>query len=262
MRLTSITFIRFSSRAITAALLLGTTACMAEEAACENVKINIQKITKPTAIEAKEVLKDLEKLILGNESCAKNILGKLYYRGDFLGRDIDRAHEIFYDLTQRGYPPAAFNLVYLSIKEKKESPEFIVEFLNGLMINYLGDRQWGYISAGARDLAGDYLDELNASSILSQDKIKIMREEHQKLSIKTTTHLAEMVKARTSDLRGQSDAIMGILALGVAASAISQRNILARQQTFRPSFQSQPFAPRLYSVVPMGSPNLIYLIPH
>lgn len=245
-----------------ALLLSGAAACIANETACENVKINIQKQINPSAADALLVLKDLERLILNNEYCAKNILGKLYYGGIYLIRNIDRAHEIFYDLTQRGYPPAAFNLAYFTIQEKKESPELIINFLDGLMVNYLGDRQWGYISAGARDLAGDYLDELNASSDFSQNQINIMRKQHQKLSAETTSHLAEMVKARTSEIRGQSDAIVGILALGMAASTISQRNILTRQPAFRPSFQSQPFSPRLFTVVPLGSPNLIYLIPH
>ena len=166
---------------------------MAKDSDCENVKNKVQTLPNPSAVERKVVLGELEGLILQGEICAKNMLGRLYYEGVFLKKSVNLAHEIFYDLAQHGYAPAEFNLVYLALKEKREAPESIVSFLHGLMIKYLGDRQWGYISASSRELAGDYIDELR-SSAGSSVQLQTLQEQHRKLAAETTFHLAEMVK--------------------------------------------------------------------
>jgi hypothetical protein len=239
--------------------LLSGAVAKAAEAECEPLKDKLLASSKLSPRDRSISLVDLEQLILKGEDCAKNLLGRIYYEGGTLPKDVNKAHEIFYDLSLKGYPPATFNLAYLSIKESRESPENIVGLLQGLMIKFSGDRQWGHISASSRELAWDYLDEIKHSGNTDISKITELRIKHQRLSTDTTAQLANAVQSRTDDLRGQADAIVGLLSIGLAANAIGQRAAIASRPT---TFSSPAFTPRLYSVTPTGSSNILYLIPH
>jgi hypothetical protein len=231
--------------------------CFGGEAACDSLKARVSASSELPTLEKKRLLTDIEGLIFRDEKCAKNILGRLYYSGTLLPKDVSKAHQIFYELSQQSYPPAMYNLAYLSMKEGTESPENIVNFLHGLMVNFVGDREWGYISAGARDLAGDYLDELRATKNPLQN-LSELRNSHTKLATDTTMYLASVVQNRTNEFRSQSDTIASMLMVGMSAYAVGQKISLANRPI---QFQSSPFAPRFYTVVPTGSPNILYLIP-
>ena len=237
--------------------LLINIACFGGEVACDKLKQRVSAGTDLSFQEKNIMLSELESLILRNEKCAKNILGRLYYAGTLLPRDVPKAHQIFYDLSQQSYPPAMYNLAYLSIKENTESPENIISFLDGLMINFLGDREWGYISAGARDLAGDYLDELKASKISAQN-LNDLRGKHTKLATDSAMYLASVVQNRTNELRNQADSIVSVLRIGMSAYGAGQKIAPASRPI---QFLTAPFAPQFYTVVPSGESNVLYFIP-
>ncbi len=238
-------------------LLLFCNFCFGGEAACDSLKARVSAASDLPILEKKILLTDIEGLIFRDEKCAKNMLGRLYYSGMLFPKDVSKAHQIFYELSQRSYPPAMYNLAYLSMKENTESPENIVSFLHGLMLNFVGDREWGFISAGARDLAGDYLDELQAAKNSPQN-LSELRNRHTKLATDTTMYLASVIQNRTNEFRSQSDNIVGMLMIAMGAYAVGQKIPLANRPI---QFQSAPFAPRFYTVVPTGSPNILYLIP-
>jgi len=232
----------------------------AAESECLSLKNKIKIQAASSIVERAPILGEVAKLISNSENCAKNILGRLHYEGVYLIKNVEQAHAIFYDLSQQGYPPAIYNLAYLSIKEKRESPEEIVNLLHGLMVKFHNDSQWGYIAANARELAGDYIQDLRTSN-LSYERKTILQEQHQRLAAEITSHLADLVKARTSEVREQTDAIATVLMAGVAAHSIGNNLAPARSARQLP-VQQEPFAPKRYQVVPIGSPNLLYLIPH
>jgi len=252
------TLIRSSCLLLFAILLFNTSDVYAwGEESCASVKKRLTT-EHQTGTGKRDILRDVDNLIRQNEPCAKNILGRIYYDGIYLPQDKEKARAIFYDLAQQRYPPATFNLAYFAIKERQETPMAIIGLLHGLMLQYLGDREWGYISASSRDLVWGYLDELSAVKF-DPTELDILRDQHRILAANSTHQLAEAVKARTADLRTQSDAIMGLITLGLAANAISRSGGISRPF---PLPTTTGFSPRLYTVVPTGSPNVLYLIPH
>lgn len=248
----------YAYKALLLIMLLLSEICVAGESECLNLKNKIRNQNPPTAGERTLILGEVTRLVSKSEYCAKNILGRMHYEGVHLSKNVDQAHAIFYDLSQQGYPPAMYNLAYLAIKEERESPEEIVNLLHGLMIKYLNDSQWGYIAANARELAGDYI---QSTTNLVYERKKILQEQHLKLATEATSYLADLVKARTNEVREQSDAIADVLIIGVAAYSIGSR-VAAARSARQLQVQQSPFAPRLYTVVPTGAPNMLYLIPH
>jgi hypothetical protein len=230
------------------------TSSLASETECESLKNKFNSGIPP--IETKSFLTTLERLISFDNMCAKNLLGRIYYTGNPLNQDTEKGYAIFYDLARKGYPPALYNIAYIAIKEKRESPEAIIELLHGIMINYLGDRDWGYISANSRELAWDYLNEIKNDT--NPEIYKILYERHRQISSESTLKLANAVRARTQEVREQSDAIVGLLAIGAASYAVGQRLATINRPTY---IYSNQFLPRNFTVIQTGNPNILYFLP-
>lgn len=221
---------------------------------CERIKSDLEanKIEKKN-----EVLAKLDELIKQDNDCAKNLLGKIYFEGRLLDKDEDKAHAIFYDLANRNYPPAMYNLAYIAIKKNLESPEAISTFLQGIMISFQGNREWGQISANSRDLLWEYFDLLESRNY-DKEFISALREKHKVLVTESNSKFVDEINARTNEIRNNSDSfVLGIM-LATAVYALGPKlNSSANTSSWSP----RPFSPKLYNIVPTGTPNTIYMIP-
>lgn len=210
---------------------------------------------------------NLNSLIQQNENCAKNLLGRIYFEGVLIPQDKEKAQGIFYDLAEKEYPPGFYNLAYFFITENKGDPAVNMDLLHGLMIKYSGDADWGYLSANSRELGWDYLRKLEKTS-LNKDLLLELKEQHKNITEKNINELAEAVKNRTKEIKGQSDAIMAVLAIGTAAIAISRSGLLASQgagygSSRLPTTMYLPSGsnPRFYQFMPTANPGILYGVP-
>lgn len=242
-------------------------AARANESDCGNIKKNIssQAIKQD---EKKNIFNELNHLINNDSLCAKNILGRIYYEGNIVPKDVNKAHGIFFDLAEKSYPPAMYNLALLSIHERKAKPEENLKFLHGLMIKYAGDDVWGYISASSRELGFDYLDSLKGTEIIKDAELEELKRVHADMASKSANHLADIVKNRSIETRNRSDAIAEVLLIAGAAymvgNAVANSSMLSSGNSYRaaPSNPFNVFAPpRAYQLMPTGNPNILYGVP-
>lgn len=158
-------------------LVFTSTQPHAGESACKSIKNDVRNIKSLTDPQKRYLRDEISILIKADEMCAKNLLGRMYYEGGGIEKDADKAEAIFYDLAQRAYPPALYNLAYLKIKQGSTDAEEILAYLHGIMAKYIGDEQWRYLAANARDLGWEYLDALSSNPNFSGD-LKELREKH------------------------------------------------------------------------------------
>ena len=220
------------------------------------------------AAEKKTLFSDLNLLIQNDSLCAKNILGKIYYEGRLISKDVDKAHGIFFDLAEKSYPPAMYNLALLSIHERKATPEDNLKFLHGLMIKYSGDDAWGYISSNSRELGFDYLDSLKNTEFIKPSDLEVLNRLHADMASRSANHLADRVKNRTAETRKRSDAIAEVLLIAGAAymvgNAVANSSMMTGGNVYRaaPSNPVGVFAPpRAYLVMPTANPSILYGVP-
>lgn len=246
---------------------LALSAVRANESDCANIKktISSQSIKHD---EKKNIFDELNLLIKNDSSCAKNILGRIYYEGHLISKDVNKAHGIFFDLAEKSYPPAMYNLVLLSIHERKAKPEENLKFLHGLMIKFAGDDVWGYISANSRELGFDYLDSLQGSEIIKPTELEALKSVHADMASKSANHLADIVKNRSIETRNRSDAIAEVLLIAGAAymvgNAVANSSLLSSSNSYRaaPSNPFNVFAPpRAYQLMPTANPSILYGVP-
>ena len=238
-----------------------------KETDCDSLKkvLNAKEIV---GIDEKKVFfEKLNSLILNNENCAKNLLGRIYFEGGIVSQNKDKAQGIFYDLAEKEYPPGLYNLAYFFITQSKGDPAVNMDLLHGLMIKYSGDADWGYISANSRELGWDYLNKLEQSDI-GREKLFELKAQHKSISEKNINELAEAVKSRAREVRSQSDAIMAVVAVGAAAAAITRSGLLAPSgggysSSRLPTTMYLPSGsnPRFYQFMPTSNPGILYGVP-
>jgi len=241
---------------------LSTGQALANEKACTSLKEFFQK--KQTADEQlKTAFVELEGQIKADAKCAKNLLGRIYFEGVNAPRDHERAHAIFYDLADKGYPPAQFNLAFVLARKPNVEPEAILALLQGIVLNYTGTSEYGYLALKARDLGREYLQQ---ASQATREKLTapfetIVRE--------ATTSAAVKIRQATIERIQTENMIVGILTIGTYASMAASRAaaIGSAQAASRASAAAAAqtrfitIQPRFYSVYPAGG-NFLYMIPH
>lgn len=201
---------------------------------------------------------ELDKRVKENELCAKNLLGRLYFEGVNVDKDIDRAHAIFFELANNAYPPAQFNLAFVLSKKPEVEPETVLNLLQGIIVRYTGLYDYGYIALKARDFGREYLSEL------SKDKQSKLTPPFENLIRETTTNAAIQIRNNTRARNEKEDDIMGMLTMGVYGAAIGSKLGTALSNSRNagmPAAQFNTIQPRMYSVYPMGG-NYLYAIPH
>ena len=104
---------------------------------------------------------ELNRRVKNDHACAKNLLGKIYFEGKNINQDVERAHAIFFELAEKAYPPAQYNLAFVLSKNPTIEPEVVLSLLQALIIRYTGAYDYGHIALKARDLGRVYLSQLN-----------------------------------------------------------------------------------------------------
>jgi hypothetical protein len=232
----------------------------AAEKDCESIK---RRVSSASSGDRASVLKELEPLLRKEEPCAKNLLGRLHFEGKIIEKNHEKAHAIFFDLSQRGYPPAMYNLAYFFIQKKDTPPDEIITFLHGLIAQFSGHSEWGYIAANSRELGWDYLESIMVSG-RNDEKILALRERHKIVSERATNQLAESVKAKSHAVREQSGTIIAVISAGVMISSVvgaAGNSALPARSITSNSPSSFASSPRLYQLIPTGNSNVLYTLP-
>lgn len=130
---------------------------------------------------------DLEKLKAEVEVehalCTKNLLGIMLYRGIYFERDIEKAEQIFFDLSSKGYPEASLNFALLMSRRTDQNPSNVIVLLLGIYKTYASDKRNSHLASKARDIARAYLEKLpDISSQCNQLEQQACSEEFAKLS--------------------------------------------------------------------------------
>jgi TPR repeat protein len=231
-------------------------SAFANEADCQSIK-EYFVVKREDKNELKKMLLELDKRVKENEQCAQNLLGRIYFEGINLEKDFDRAHAIFFELSNKAYPPSQFNLAFVLSKKPEVDSEVVLNLLQGLIVRYTGLYDYGYIALKARDFGREYLSEL------SKDKQASLSPQFESLIRETTTNAAIQIRNNTMARNEKNDDIMGMLAMGVYGAAIGRKigTALSNSRNVRmPAAQFNTIQPRMYSIYPAGG-NYLYAVP-
>lgn len=213
---------KFFPLAITALVLfIGQTPSEASEPACDRLSSAYTERAALTLEQRESLVANLKKEVLLGGLCAKNLLGRVLYDGDIIARDLDRAHAIFYDLSEQSYPPAMYNLAYLSVSEFKDSPSQVLAFIHGLMIRFSSDPKWVRISANARELGYEYIDLLQKRGKVSDSEKDALFSLHQQIATRNVSELAQAILTRDRAVRDFNQGVTNVLSIAVAIYSIA-----------------------------------------
>ena len=172
---------------------------------------------------SKSDLKILEEKINANDLCVKNLFGVLLTTGNYFELDMQKAYSVFYDLSEKNYPPATLNLAIFISKDDNTDAYNVIYLLLGIYANNLSSKQWSSVAIDARDFGRNYLDKKFLLTTNDVDRktyaeLKNIFEE----SVKSTTTLAANDLLRQYELQRQNeDMIAGLLMLGLSASRLA-----------------------------------------
>jgi len=176
-----------------------------------------------------DVLTRLDNLIKQDDFCGKNLLGKLYFEGKHISRDIERAHAIFYDLAERNYPPAKFNLAFKLSLDASIEPTVVLALTQELFASHVGSEEYGRLANNARDLGRSFIAQL-ASKAEGPDALRIRalsEGDEDFIRIATQKHAAGVME-RSREVQARSDTIEAVLGLGLAVSSVASVAARAR----------------------------------
>ena len=94
---------------------------------------------------------ELNRRVKNDHACAKNLLGRIYFEGKNINRDVERAHAIFFELAE-SIPTSSIHLAFVLSKNPEIEPEVVLSLLRALIIRYTGSYDYGHIALKARDL--------------------------------------------------------------------------------------------------------------
>ena len=205
---------------------------------------------------------ELNRRVKNDHACAKNLLGRIYFEGKNINQDVERAHAIFFELAEKAYPPAQYNLAFVLSKNPEIEPEVVLSLLQALIIRYTGSYDYGHIALKARDLGRVYLSQLN------HDKQEIWSQTFENLVRASIIDAATKITNNTKARNRKEDNIMGMLSMGMLAIGVYGpfiSNTLESKLKFSlddnsPSKQYDSIKPRAYATSPKES-NYLYLIP-
>lgn len=242
--------------AAAAALLLLTTTNSVASSECESLKDLAAKPTL-TDVDKTQFLDNLRRLVAADDHCAKNLLGRLTYQGKILPKDIEKAYAIFFDLANKSYPPAMYNLAYFYIEQKTLPPEGILDLLKGIMARFAADPEWGIIAADARELGWEYL-----NTQLLQDRnsphLRALERSFGEMSNSTVLRAAQEAVETRNSYHAASNVIIGLMALGAAAS-IANNAMTAQATSYSSTYTIPAPSPRFFSLMNTPQPGVYYL---
>lgn len=92
--------------------------------------------------------------------CSKNLLGILFYKGLYFKKDTEKAEQIFFDLSNKGYPESSLNFALLMSKRTDQNPSNVIALLLGIYKSFASDEQNSHLASKARDVARAYVEKL------------------------------------------------------------------------------------------------------
>lgn len=246
-------------------------------ASCDSLRGEFMAASRPSSA----AFSSLSVLVKEDDLCAKNLVGRLYYEGRHFSKDLERAHSIFYELSERNYPPAQFNLAYKLSNDEEVDPRVVVSLLQGIVVSYVGTNDYGKLASNARELGRQYLEKIAANCGTSDACLKktgyttvdiqLLQNEFEN-AVKSATHSVALdTVQRSREQKASVDAFVGMLSLGMAAYSVGQNlalrasnaanaaNAAATAQSNALNIANQ-MRPRWYSVTPVGG-NMLYMIP-
>ncbi len=215
-------------------------------------------------IKVNESLTELQQMISAGDPCAKNTLGVLYAQGEIFSQDNDKSYAIFYDLSQKDYPPAQLNLAISLSKKSDVFDEVIPEYLLGLFAKYYGVMDWGTIATDSRNLGREYFTKsiLSTANKGREQEIEKLQKLYEDAIKKITLDTASAVLKQEQETRDSVNALVGIVSLGVMA--YSAGAALGRAASYSNNIASKIIPipnPRLYLLTPTGNSNILYMMP-
>jgi TPR repeat protein len=220
---------------------------------CEELKNKFNSLEK-NSTNIYQSLQEYERLAQSGDSCAKNIIGRIFYEGVFVSKDRERAKAIFLNLTNSGYPGAMFNLAYALSEDQNPDYTLISNLLLGIYSKYITDKEYSALAVKARDFGYQLF---AATSVADFNNQKFDFE--QGIAAATIEH-GRLINEQRIVQKEREDMFVSLLMLGMAAKsvgAMSSRNLRAPT----PNFSSIPMPPpTLYQVTPLGG-NMLYLLP-
>jgi len=204
-------------------------------------------------------LNSLEKEIKDDSMCAKNLLGKLYAQGRLFSQDMEKAYSIFYDLSQRGYNPAKFNMAKIIADDPKSDINNFAFFAAGLYAEFLS-------SPKDSDWAGDIISLVD--STFSKRAPDLEAREAQSIFYESVKKINAdfSLKTKTNEVRKKeiADGIVATIAIATlvysAASAISAAKAASSASYTYQGYSYLPTATNLYYVRPISG-NTLYMLP-
>jgi hypothetical protein len=192
----------------------------ASDGGCDDLRKRYSRVDSTSHEEKHRFISELQQLISEQSLCAKNLLGRLYYEGKIVSQDVDRAHGIFFDLAEKSYPPAMYNLAYLSVKEGRDSTAQLLVFIHGLIVRFSTDSEWVRIAAQSRELGYEALDlALRLQHVTPQEHESLLRL-HREVSEKSVADLAALIGRRDSEVRALNKGVGDILLLATTLYAV------------------------------------------
>jgi hypothetical protein len=235
---------------------IAATACVnsfANEKDCNDLR---SRYLSPSLTQS--ALQELQSLVQADNSCAKNTLGIMYAQGMSVKKDFLRAYSIFYDMSQKDYPPSQLNLAIVLAGQDDHNPETLLNYLAGLTIKYMRSREWGHIGTSARDFARKYLSDRLAGPAPDANLIKLQEEFEENLRFgMREIHVGFQAKIR--EQKEFEDTVVSIIAIGMMAHKLaSVRAAPSAPPVFSPA--APPPLPRFYHLTPLGG-NMVYAFP-
>ncbi|MBM3758566.1 MAG: sel1 repeat family protein [Acidobacteria bacterium] len=176
-----------------------------------------------------DALNRLDSLVKQDDLCAKNLLGKLYFEGKHISRDIERAHAIFYDLAERNYPPAKFNLAFKLSLDALIEPTVVLALVQELFASHQGSDEYGRLANNARDLGRSYIANLVSKAEGSDaPRIRALSDGYEDFIRLSTQESAAKAIERTREVHSTSDSIAAVVSLGLAVSSVASVAARAR----------------------------------
>jgi hypothetical protein len=196
-----------------AILFFVTASVNAQDTSCTSLRNSIYSSSSDKE-NLKPYIKELADAVSQKDSCARNLLGRMYAEGHYFAKDDDRAYAIFYELSNVGYAPAQYNLAFTLTQKQDVDPRLVFVYLQGLVLTYSMNEEFRYIVPKSIELGRQFLDKLKDTNNTQEPSL---RNEFESVIRETSKGVATELSARTKALREKEDMIVGILAAGMLA---------------------------------------------
>lgn len=197
-----------------------------------------------------EILTEIRSRGDSGELCVQNLAGRLYFEGVMFEKNIDLAHQIFFALANKGYPPAQFNLAFKLSEDPESSAVDVLNLLQGIFVSYVGNDEYGGLASKARTLGRGFVlkrtkaiqscqaDPGCTLKLETGDELEKYSDNFENILRKSNHDLAAKVVQDTQALRKATDTVAGLLSVGLAVGAVTSGSLSALAPKPTPQYPS------------------------